>query len=72
VLFGVENGPLSIGLILVFGRIKLKLIAKKVCISNVKQIRIDENVVVSELHRLVLAVDCYIVEKQLSFDKVII
>jgi len=25
VLFGVENGPLSIRLILVFGRIKLKL-----------------------------------------------
>lgn len=67
ILYAVENGPLSIRLILIFGRIKLKIILKKVCIRNFKHRRIGENVAASEKHRLVLAVDCNTVQKAAWF-----
>jgi hypothetical protein len=48
VLYAVENGSLSIRLILAFGRIKFKIILEKVFISNFKHRRVGENVSVLE------------------------
>jgi hypothetical protein len=48
VLYAVENAPLSIRLILAFGRIKFKIFLKKVCVSNFKHRMIGDNMSVSE------------------------